>query len=58
VTLTDVAIELGVDTKTVSRFLKQTSKVDEKSALSICDKLGVKFEVAIDRQDTKSEPDS
>ena len=55
-TLTDVAIESGVDTKTVSRFLNQT-RVDKKSALSICDKLGVKFEAQIDRQDTEIEPD-
>jgi hypothetical protein len=32
-------------------------KVDKKSALSICDKLSVKFEAAIDRQDTEIEPD-
>ncbi len=56
-TLTDIAIESGVDTKTVSRFLNQKSKVDETTAISICQALGVKFEVGIDRQDTEIESD-
>jgi transcriptional regulator with XRE-family HTH domain len=56
-TLTDVAIESGVDTKTVSRFLNQKSKVDETTAIAICQTLGVKFEAAIDFQDRKIEPD-
>ncbi len=56
-TLTDVAIESGVDSKTVSRFLNQKSKVDETTAIAICQALDVKFEAAIDRQDTESEPD-
>jgi transcriptional regulator with XRE-family HTH domain len=55
-TQTDIAIESGVDTKTVSRFLKQTSNVDETTAIAICQALGVDFEAAIDRQDTE-EPD-
>jgi Bacterial regulatory proteins, lacI family len=33
-TLTDIAIESGVDAKTVSRFLNQKSKVDETTALA------------------------
>jgi hypothetical protein len=33
-TLTDVAIESGVDTKTVSRFLNKKSKVDETTAIA------------------------
>ncbi len=45
-TLTDVAIESGVDSKTVSRFLNQKSKVDETTAIAICQVLGVKFEAA------------
>jgi transcriptional regulator with XRE-family HTH domain len=56
-TLTDVAIESGVDAKTVSRFLSQRSKVDETTAIAICQTLGVKFEAAIDFQDRKIEPD-
>jgi transcriptional regulator with XRE-family HTH domain len=56
-TLTDVGIESGVDAKTVSRFLNQKSKVDETTAIAICQALGVKFEAEIDRQDTKIEPD-
>jgi transcriptional regulator with XRE-family HTH domain len=56
-TLTDVAIESGVDNKTVSRFLNQKSKVDETTAIAICQALGVKFEAAINCQDTESEPD-
>jgi transcriptional regulator with XRE-family HTH domain len=56
-TLTDIAIESGVDTKTVSRFLKQTSNVDETTAISICQALGVDFEAAIDRHDPEIEPD-
>jgi transcriptional regulator with XRE-family HTH domain len=64
-TLTDVAIESGVDAKTVSRFLNQKSKVDETTAIAICQTLGVKFAAVIvgeaslseNRQDTESEPD-
>jgi transcriptional regulator with XRE-family HTH domain len=56
-TLTDVGIESGVDTKTVSRFLNQKSKVDETTAISICQALGVTFEVEIYLQDTEIEPD-
>jgi transcriptional regulator with XRE-family HTH domain len=56
-TLTNIAIESGVDAKTVSRFLNQKSKVDETTAIAICQTLGVKFAAAIDRQDTKIEPD-
>jgi transcriptional regulator with XRE-family HTH domain len=56
-TLTDVAIESGVDVKTVSRFLNQRSKVDETTAIAICQALGVKFEAENNPQDTKSEPD-
>jgi transcriptional regulator with XRE-family HTH domain len=56
-TLTDVAIESGVDTKTVSRFLNQKSKVDETTAIAICQTLNVKFAAAIDPQDTEIESD-
>jgi transcriptional regulator with XRE-family HTH domain len=56
-TLTDVAIESGLDAKTVSRFLNQTSRVSQTTAITICQTLGVKFAAAIDRQDTESEPD-
>jgi transcriptional regulator with XRE-family HTH domain len=56
-TLTDVAIESGVDTKTVSRFLNQKSKVDETTAIAICHALGVKFEAEINHQDADIEPD-
>jgi transcriptional regulator with XRE-family HTH domain len=56
-TQTDIAIESGVDAKTVSRFVNQKSKVDETTAIAICQTLGVNFEAVIDRQDTKSEPD-
>jgi transcriptional regulator with XRE-family HTH domain len=56
-TLTDIAIESGVDTKTVSRFLNQKSKVDETTAIAICQTLGVNFAAAIDFQDRKIEPD-
>jgi transcriptional regulator with XRE-family HTH domain len=56
-TLTDVAIESGVDTKTVSRFLNQKSKVDETKAIAICQTLGVKFEAESTHQDTKIETD-
>jgi transcriptional regulator with XRE-family HTH domain len=55
-TLTDIAIESGVDAKTVSRFLNRT-KVDETTAIAICQALGEKFEDVIDRQDTEIEPD-
>jgi Bacterial regulatory proteins, lacI family len=55
-TLTDIAIESGVDDKTVSRFLNRT-KVDEKSAIAICHTLGVKFEAESNPQDTEIEPD-
>jgi transcriptional regulator with XRE-family HTH domain len=56
-TLTDIAIESGVDAKTVSRFLNQKSKVDETTAIAICQTLGVKFAAEIDRQDPEIEPD-
>ena len=56
-TLTDIAIESGVDAKTVSRFLNQKSKVDETTAIAICQTLGVKFEAAIYPQYTEIEPD-
>jgi transcriptional regulator with XRE-family HTH domain len=56
-TLTDIAIESGVDTKTVSRFLNQKSKVDETTAIAICQTLGVKFEAENNPQDTEIEPD-
>jgi transcriptional regulator with XRE-family HTH domain len=56
-TQTDIAIESGVDAKTVSRFLKQTSNVDETTAIAICQTLGVKFEAENNPQDTKIEPD-
>ncbi len=56
-TLTDVGIESGVDAKTVSRFLNQKSKVDETTAIAICQTLGVKFEADIDRFDTDIEAD-
>ncbi len=56
-TLTELAIESGVDAKTVSRFLNQKGKVDETTAIAICQALGVKFDAAIDRQDTEIEPD-
>jgi transcriptional regulator with XRE-family HTH domain len=53
----DVAIESGVDSKTVSRFLNQKSKVDETTAIAICQTLGVKFEAENNPQDTAIEPD-
>jgi transcriptional regulator with XRE-family HTH domain len=56
-TLTDVAIESGVDAKTVSRFLNQKSKVDETTAIAICQTLNVKFEAENNPQDRKIEPD-
>jgi transcriptional regulator with XRE-family HTH domain len=56
-TLTDIAIESGVDTKTVSRFLNQKSKVDETTAIAICQTLGVKFEAESNPQDTDIEAD-
>jgi transcriptional regulator with XRE-family HTH domain len=56
-TLTDVAIASGVDVKTVSRFLNQTNKVDEATAISICQALGEKFEKAIDLQSSEIEED-
>ncbi len=72
-TLTDIAIESGIDVKTVSRFLNQKSKVDETTAIAICQTLGVKFAAAIvggsgafapaiaslseNPQDTEIEPD-
>ncbi len=56
-TLTDIAIESGIHSRTVARFLNQESKVDETTAIAICQALGVKFEAAINCQDTESEPD-
>jgi transcriptional regulator with XRE-family HTH domain len=55
-TQTDIAIESGVDDKTVSRFLNRT-RVDEKSAIAICQTLGVKFDAESNPQDTKIESD-
>ncbi len=56
-TLTDVAIESGLDAKTVSRFFNQTSRVSRTTAIAICQALGVKFAAAIDLQDTEIEAD-
>jgi transcriptional regulator with XRE-family HTH domain len=55
--LKDIAIESGVDAKTVSRFLNQKSKVDKTTEIAICQALGVNFEDVIDRQDTTIESD-
>jgi transcriptional regulator with XRE-family HTH domain len=56
-TQTDIAIESGVHSRTVARFLNQESNVDETTAIAICQTLGVKFAAAIDRQDTEIAPD-
>ena len=56
-TLTDVAIESGVHSRTVARFLNRESKVDETTAISICQTLGVKFAAENNPQDTQIEPD-
>jgi transcriptional regulator with XRE-family HTH domain len=56
-TLTDVASASGVDAKTVSRFFNQTNRVDEATAIAICQALGEKFEKAIDLQSSEIEED-
>jgi transcriptional regulator with XRE-family HTH domain len=56
-TQTDIAIESGVNSRTVARFLNRESKVDETTAIAICQTLGVKFAADIDRQDTETAPD-
>jgi transcriptional regulator with XRE-family HTH domain len=56
-TLSDVAIESGVDERTVGRFFRRESDVKAVTARSICQALGVNFEDVIDRQDTEIEPD-
>jgi transcriptional regulator with XRE-family HTH domain len=56
-TLTKLAIKSGVASKTVTRFLSREVNVDESKAITICQTLGVKFEAAIDSQDTAIEPD-
>jgi transcriptional regulator with XRE-family HTH domain len=56
-TLRDIAIESGVDERTVGRFFRQESNINDVKARSICQALGVKFEEAIDLQDTTIEPD-
>jgi transcriptional regulator with XRE-family HTH domain len=56
-TLTDISIESGVHSRTVARFLNQESKVDETTAIAICQTLGVKFEAENNPQDTEIESD-
>jgi transcriptional regulator with XRE-family HTH domain len=56
-TLTDVASASGVDAKTVSRFFNQTNRVDEVTAISICQALGEEFERVIDPQSSEIEED-
>ena len=56
-TLTELAIESGVHSRTVARFLNQESNVDETTAIAICQALDVKFAAAINCQDTEIESD-
>jgi transcriptional regulator with XRE-family HTH domain len=56
-TLTAIAIESGVNPRTVARFLNRESNVDETTAIAICQTLGVKFEAVIDLQVTEIEAD-
>jgi transcriptional regulator with XRE-family HTH domain len=56
-TQTDISIASGVHRRTVGRFLRQESPVDETTAIAICQTLGVKFTAAIDLRYTKIEPD-
>jgi transcriptional regulator with XRE-family HTH domain len=56
-TLRDIAIESGIEERTVGRFLRREARVDEKTARSICEVLGVTYEEAIDLQSSEIEED-
>jgi transcriptional regulator with XRE-family HTH domain len=56
-TLRDIAIESGIEERTVGRFLRREARVDEKTARSICEVLGVNYEEAIDLQSCEIEED-
>ena len=56
-TLGDTAEASEVDERTVGRFFRQETGIDEKNARSICQALDVDFEDIIDLQDTEIELD-
>lgn len=56
-TLRDVAIESGVDERTVGRFLRQESNVDEGTARAICQALNVDIVEIVDFQVLSVEED-
>jgi transcriptional regulator with XRE-family HTH domain len=56
-TLRDIAIESGIEERTVGRFFRREARVDEKTARSICEVLGVTYEEAIDLQSAEIEED-
>jgi transcriptional regulator with XRE-family HTH domain len=56
-TLRDIAIASGIDERTVGRFFRRESNVDEKTARAICEVLGVTYEEAIDLQSSEIEED-
>jgi transcriptional regulator with XRE-family HTH domain len=56
-TLRDIAIESGIEERTVGRFFRREARVDEKTARSICEVLGVNYEEAIDLQSAEIEED-
>jgi hypothetical protein len=47
-TLRDIAIGSGIEERTVGRFFRREARVDEKTARSICEVLGVNYEESID----------
>jgi transcriptional regulator with XRE-family HTH domain len=56
-TLRDIAIESGIEERTVGRFFRREARVDEKTARSICEVLEVTYEEAIDLQSSEIEED-
>jgi transcriptional regulator with XRE-family HTH domain len=56
-TLRDIAIASGIDERTVGRFFRRESNVDEKTARAICEVLEVTYEEAIDFQSSEIEED-
>jgi transcriptional regulator with XRE-family HTH domain len=56
-TLRDIAIESGIEERTVGRLFRREARVDEKTARSICEVLGVSYEEVIDFQSSEIEED-